>query len=264
MDRLALLTNTFPVLSTELRLRDRSAAAKQPTSTKIQDRPICWMRSPLCLCQRAWRSFVSTNKIVYVKRVVEFLTSLAPLTTLTIILFLCYYSHQLLEANNTNTVVVYFFCIELFGNWLLFFFNKSYIDKSSGNRCIYAAILLHGYYSGTYLRSFWSSQFLYYFYPVTLIMWMCGKADLAEVGWVTLLYIASATVVFTGFCVIQQLIYVLRGQTAYEYNKGLLMVHRSAFHNFLHVFGRYWILHLLIPFPRRRTITDPRSFLKIV
>lgn len=42
------------------------------------------------------------------------------------------------------------------------------------------------------------------------------------------------------------------------------MVHRSAFHNFLHVFGRYWILHLLIPFPRRRTITDPRSFLKIV
>ncbi|ROT66434.1 palmitoyltransferase ZDHHC22 isoform X1 [Penaeus vannamei] len=334
MDRLALLTNTFPVLSTELRLRDRSAAAKQPTSTKIQDRPICWMRSPLCLCQRAWRSFVSTNKIVYVKRVVEFLTSLAPLTTLTIILFLCYYSHQLLEANNTNTVVVYFFCIELFGNWLLFFFNKSYIDKSSGNSelapglshddckqlrycptckiykpershhcslcdrcihqrdhhcfflgtcvggynlcyfiffcfyacigCIYAAILLHGYYSGTYLRSFWSSQFLYYFYPVTLIMWMCGKADLAEVGWVTLLYIASATVVFTGFCVIQQLIYVLRGQTAYEYNKGLLMVHRSAFHNFLHVFGRYWILHLLIPFPRRRTITDPRSFLKIV
>lgn len=46
--------------------------------------------------------------------------------------------------------------------------------------------------------------------------------------------------------------------------QGLLMVHRSAFHNFLHVFGRYWILHILIPFPRRRAITDPRSFLKIV
>lgn len=48
---------------------------------------------------------------------------------------------------------------------------------------------------------------------------MCLQAQLAEVGWVTLLYVSSATGVFTGFCVIQQLVYVLRGQTAYEYNK---------------------------------------------
>lgn len=50
---------------------------------------------------------------------------------------------QLLEANNTNTVVVYIFCIELFGNWLLFFFNKSYIDKSSGNRLVYYCYFFH-------------------------------------------------------------------------------------------------------------------------
>lgn len=54
------------------------------------------------------------------------------------------------------------------------------------------------------------------------------------------------------------------GMTCCLVPQGLLMVHRSAFHNFLHVFGRYWILHLLIPFPRRRASTDPRSFLKIV
>ena len=45
------------------------------------------------------------------------------------------------------------------------------------------------------------------------------KAELAEVGWVTLLYVAIATVGYTGFAVIQQLVFVLRGQTAYEYNK---------------------------------------------
>lgn len=292
------------------------------------------MLSPLCVCRRAWSALINTDKIMIVKRVVDFLTSLAPLTTLIIILLLTYYSYQLLEASGVNTLVVYFFSIEIFGNWLLFFCTKNYIDKSSGNSelapglshddckqlrycptckifkpershhcslcdrcihqrdhhcfflgtcvggynlcyfiifcfyacvgCIYAATLLHNYYSGTYLRTFWSSEFLYYFYPVTLVMWLCGKAQLAEVGWVTLLYVSSATVVFTGFCVVQQLLYVFRGQTAYEYNKGMLVVHRSAFHNFLHVFGRYWLLHLLIPFPRRRTVTDPRSFLKII
>nr|XP_053653456.1 palmitoyltransferase ZDHHC22-like isoform X2 [Cherax quadricarinatus] len=309
------------------------------------------MVSPVCLCRRAWTSFVNADKIQIVRRVVEFLTSLAPLTTLVIILLLSYYSYQLLEASGVNTIIVYFFSIEIFGNWLLFFCTKSYIDNPLGigsvgvihlsslvipahivelapglshddckqlrycptckiykpershhcslcDRCIhqrdhhcfflgtcvggynlcyfilfcfyacvgciFAARLLHGYYSGTYLRAFWSSEFLYYFYPVTLVMWLLGKAQLAEVGWVTLLYVSTASVVFTGFCVVQQLVYVLRGQTAYEYNKGLLMVHRSAFHNFLHVFGRYWILHILIPFPRRRNITDPRSFLKIV
>ncbi|KAK3865962.1 hypothetical protein Pcinc_028465 [Petrolisthes cinctipes] len=294
----------------------------------------CWMRSPLCLCRRAWSSFVNVDKLSILRKLVDFLTSLAPLTTFVIIFLLCYYSYQLLKASGFNTIIVYFFIIEIFGNWLLFFCTKSYIDKSSGNSelaaglshedckqlrycptckiykpershhcslcdrcihqrdhhcfflgtcvggynlcyfilfcfyacigCIFAARLLHTYYSGTYLRAFWSSEVLYYFYPVTLVMWLLGKAELAEVGWVTLLYVSSATVVFTGFCVIQQLVYVLRGQTAYEYNKGLLMVHRSASHNFLHVFGRYWILHILIPFPRRRSETDPRSFLKIV
>ncbi|KAA0201454.1 hypothetical protein HAZT_HAZT004461 [Hyalella azteca] len=130
--------------------------------------------------------------------------------------------------------------------------------------CFYSANKLHKYYSQTYLRDFWSAQFHYYFYPVTLIHWFYGQAALAEVGWVTLLYIAVATVLFTGFCVTQQLFYVFRGQTAYEYNKGLLMVHRSAAHNFLHVFGRYWMLQLLVPLPRcYRDITNT-TILKIV
>ena len=48
---------------------------------------------------------------------------------------------------------------------------------------------------------------------------MKGNAELAEVGWVTLLYVAFASMAFTMFCVFQQLFYVFRGQTAYEYNK---------------------------------------------
>lgn len=43
---------------------------------------------------------------------------------------------------------------------------------------MYAARLLHTYYSGTYLRAFWSSEVLYYFYPVTLVMWLLGKVNL--------------------------------------------------------------------------------------
>lgn len=70
-----------------------------------------------------------------------------------------------------------------------------------------------------YLRrdSFLGAQ-LFCLVPGDLIS-VCLQAQLAEVGWVTLLYVSSATVVFTGFCVIQQLVFVLRGQTAYEYNK---------------------------------------------
>ncbi|KAK8390713.1 hypothetical protein O3P69_010428 [Scylla paramamosain] len=144
-------------------------------------------------------------------------------------------SADLMKASGLNTILVYFFSIEIFGNWLLFFCTKSYIDKSSGNSelapglshddckqlrycptckiykpershhcslcdrcihqrdhhcfflgtcvggynlcyfilfcfyacigCLYSARLLHRYYSGTYLRAFWSSEFLYYFYP---------------------------------------------------------------------------------------------------
>lgn len=51
---------------------------------------------------------------------------------------------------------------------------------SHSHRCLYAARLLHRYYSGTYLRAFWSSEFLYYFYPVTLVMWMLGKVGSEE------------------------------------------------------------------------------------
>ncbi|KAF2361628.1 Palmitoyltransferase DHHC domain [Trinorchestia longiramus] len=85
--------------------------------------------------------------------------------------------------------------------------------------CCYSANKLHEYYSQTYLRDFWSPQFHYYFYPVTLVHWFNGQAALVEVGWVSLLYVATSTFIFTGFCVAQQLLYVYRGQTAYEYNK---------------------------------------------
>ncbi|KAK7086787.1 hypothetical protein SK128_009831 [Halocaridina rubra] len=91
------------------------------------------MRLPLCICHRAWSALVNTDKIIVVKRVIEFLTSLAPLTTFIIIFLLTYFSYQLLETSGVNTLVVYFFSIELYGNWLLFFFTTNYIDKSSGN-----------------------------------------------------------------------------------------------------------------------------------
>ncbi|XP_076059787.1 putative palmitoyltransferase ZDHHC24 isoform X2 [Oratosquilla oratoria] len=327
--------------------------------------------STLCCCRRAVSAIANTDKITMLKHILETLSRSAPMSTFIIIVLLLCYSYQLLVASGLSTFVVYFFSIQIFGNWLLFFCTKSYIDISAGNSdtviasnfdsdsdssdrncirrrlrlhdsestalvtselapglshedckqlrycptckiykpershhcslcdrcihqrdhhcfflgtcvggynlcyfivfclyacigCIYAAGILHSYYSLTYLRQFWSSQFHYYFYPVTIILWLLGKAELQEIGWVTLLYVAVATVAFTGFCVLQQLFLVLRGQTQYEYNKGLLMVHRSATHNFLHIFGRYWILHFLFPFPRRRMRTDPRSFLKIV
>ncbi|KAG7154340.1 protein S-acyltransferase 13-like [Homarus americanus] len=271
MENISRHINKCQKLSPDLRVRDRSIARRQLVYSNIVDkRTVGWMVSPLCVCRRAWSSFINVDKIMILRRLVDFLTSLAPLTTLVIIVLLSYYSYQLMEASGVNTVIVYFFIIEIFGNWLLFFFTKSYIDKSSGNSelapglshddcrqlrycptcniykpershhcslcdrcihqrdhhcfflgtCIYSARLLHHYYSGTYLRTFLSSEFMYYFYPFTLVMWLLGK--------------------------------------------GLLMVHRSAFHNFLHVFGRYWILNILIPFPRRHMATDPRSFLKIV
>ncbi|KAK8724188.1 hypothetical protein OTU49_011257, partial [Cherax quadricarinatus] len=111
-----------------------SAVYKSIGIVYAQERSASWMVSPVCLCRRAWTSFVNADKIQIVRRVVEFLTSLAPLTTLVIILLLSYYSYQLLEASGVNTIIVYFFSIEIFGNWLLFFCTKSYIDKSSGNR----------------------------------------------------------------------------------------------------------------------------------
>ncbi|CAL4071276.1 unnamed protein product, partial [Meganyctiphanes norvegica] len=289
---------------------------------------------PLCLCRNRFCQGGLEEKLALVKKGVSFLTSLAPAATFTIIVLLTYFTYQLMEYNVLSTCVVYFFSIELFGNWILFLYNKSFIDKSAGNSelcsglthdavrqlrycptckiykpershhcsvcdrcvhqrdhhcfflgtcvggynlcyfilfcfyaclgCMYACGRLHGYYSAKYLRAFFSREFIYYFYPVTLIFWLLGKAELPEVGWVTLLYMSAATVAFTAFCVCQQLVFLLHGQTAYEYNKGLLMVHRSAFNNFIHVFGRYWYLHILFPFPRKRVPTDPRSFLKIV
>ncbi|KAL7643114.1 UNVERIFIED_CONTAM: hypothetical protein RMT77_006404 [Armadillidium vulgare] len=292
------------------------------------------MRSPLTFCLHTFSSVFSVDKLTVLKNFTDFLTGLAPFTTLLIIFLLTYFTYQLLAQSWSTTFTLYFFMTELFGNWFLFYSTKSFIDKTSGNSelaaglshsdckqlrycptckiykpershhctlcdrcihqrdhhcfflgtcvggynlcyfiyfcfyasvgCFYSASKLHKYYSARYMRSFMSSEFHYYFYPVTVVHWMLGKAELAEVGWVTLLYVASATLVFTSFCVCQQLFYILRGQTAYEYNKGLLMVHRSALHNFLHVFGKYWIFHLLFPFPMRRNATDPRSFLKIV
>lgn len=55
---------------------------------------VCWMRSPLCLCRHAWSSLVNVDKLSILRKLVDFLTSLAPLTTLIIILLLSYYSYQ--------------------------------------------------------------------------------------------------------------------------------------------------------------------------
>lgn len=70
-----------------------STAARHPITE--QELPAeGWMRSPLCLCRRVCSSLVNTDKIALLRRVVDFLTSLAPVTTLVIILLLSYHSYQ--------------------------------------------------------------------------------------------------------------------------------------------------------------------------
>ena len=60
-------------------------------------------------------------------------------------------------------------------SWITAHFTWRSLTPAHVHSCLYAARLLHRYYSGTYLRAFWSSEFLYYFYPVTLVMWMLDK-----------------------------------------------------------------------------------------
>lgn len=75
-----------------LPLTDSSAARHPITHQELP--PEGWMRSPLCLCRRVCGSLVNTDKLALLRRIVDFLTSLAPVTTLVIILLLSYHSYQ--------------------------------------------------------------------------------------------------------------------------------------------------------------------------
>ena len=123
------------------------------------------MRTPLYVFRHYIAYLTSMDKWSLLRHFTEFLTGLAPLMTLLIITLLTHFTYHvsvfylltcLLQCNLTfnifqllvqswlRNVTLVFFMVQLFGNWIIFYTTKSFINKSEGNRYKFHSSLLKG------------------------------------------------------------------------------------------------------------------------
>lgn len=91
--------------------------------------------------------------------------------------------------------------------------------------------------------------YLVYLLPVLLFVWFLGGVSGSTLGMMVLLYWSVLTAIICAyfFCVQVNLVY--HGQTQYEHLKGMRIYQGTVRENMISVFGRCWLIGLIIPAP---------------
>lgn len=121
--------------------------------------------------------------------------------------------------------------------------------------CIYCAVgsAYSVYVNAVFLSmshaSSFSVQFYDFIFPLTVLEWLFGFQTLGFVYFVALVYVSGFTTCGATGVAVWQLFLIAQGQTSFEYSEGRGRKSLGIVRNIRMVFGPYWFLKFLFPFP---------------
>ncbi|XP_062580193.1 palmitoyltransferase ZDHHC22-like [Saccostrea cucullata] len=109
------------------------------------------------------------------------------------------------------------------------------------------------YYLEQYLSihyvSFLGTEFFKYFLPYALVITIIGKSSFYTFLTIFWCYLVLSTGLFCMYMFFWQFSLILNGQTSYECVKGRKIYQTNFLDEMRSVFGPYWVIQFLIPFP---------------
>jgi len=127
--------------------------------------------------------------------------------------------------------------------------------------CVYAALgtgygVYHIMDVMTYYRDVSGTESIYFFFPFILVMYIMERAAGFEVYYVFLIDFGLGAIIISTFLASMGTFSVLNGSTPYEDKRNIKVEEKDGMvGNFLRVFGRHGLLHLVfpvLPFPEAR------------
>ncbi|XP_002128530.2 putative palmitoyltransferase ZDHHC24 [Ciona intestinalis] len=117
---------------------------------------------------------------------------------------------------------------------------------------LHAMYILTAYLNMKYVTfKFSIYAILSYTLPGIVYNWVYtyGNITLTTASCILLLYLLFSAGFGSLFLFLAQCFLLVRGQTPYEYHKNIHIFNHGVVTNLTQVFGRFWFLHFLIPFP---------------
>ncbi|XP_072032162.1 LOW QUALITY PROTEIN: palmitoyltransferase ZDHHC22-like [Amphiura filiformis] len=100
-----------------------------------------------------------------------------------------------------------------------------------------------------HVGSFFSSNIVYYIYPIATFMWMAGSLPGFVYLSLTIFYMCITIVGGCTFLFCMHFYHALNGQTSHEATTGVTKYRHTSLKNLHDVFGSFWILNFLLPMP---------------